>query len=109
MKREVGVWIDHRKAVIATLAGADETVGPAAAHADSSALDQYYDAVIARIRDADSILIFGPGEARVELKERLDKHLLGGLIVGSEPADKMSGRQIAAKVRRHFQKSDPKL
>jgi hypothetical protein len=34
-------------------------------------LNDYYDEVIASIRDAESILIFGPGEAKGELKKRL--------------------------------------
>jgi hypothetical protein len=57
---------------------------------------------IACIRDAESILIFGPGEAKVELKERLEGSNLGGRVVGIETAEKMTDRQIAAKVRQHF-------
>jgi len=64
----------------------------------------YYDAVIASIRDAESILIFGPGKAKGELKQRLERHNLGGRIVGIETVDKMTDRQIVAKVRRHFPK-----
>ena len=39
-----------------------------------------------------------------KLKERLEKKGLGGRIVGIETADKMTDRQIAAKVRRHVLK-----
>jgi hypothetical protein len=66
-------------------------------------LNIYYDAVIASIRDAESILIFGPGEAKGELKERLEKSGLAGIIVGVEAADKMTDHQITARVRQHFQ------
>jgi hypothetical protein len=65
-------------------------------------LNIYYDAVIASIRDAEAILIFGPGEAKGELKKRLERDNLGGRIVGIETADKMTDRQIAAKVREYF-------
>ena len=65
-------------------------------------LNIYYDAVIAAIRDAESILIFGPGEAKGELKQRLEGLNLGGRIAGVETVDKMTDRQIAAKVRQHF-------
>jgi hypothetical protein len=65
-------------------------------------LNIYYDAVIASIRDAESILIFGPGEAKGELKKRLASSNLGGRIVGMETVDKMTDRQIAVKVRRYF-------
>ncbi len=67
-------------------------------------LNIYYDAVIASIRDAESILIFGPGDAKGELKKRLKRNNLGGRIVGIETVDKMTDRQIAAKVRKYFQK-----
>jgi len=65
-------------------------------------LNKYYDEVIASIREADSILILGPGEAKVELKKRLESEALGGCIVGIETVDKMTDRQIAAKVRQRF-------
>ncbi len=64
-----------------------------------------YDAVIASIRDAESILIFGPGEAKDELKKRLEGNNLSGSIVGIETVDKMTERQIAVKIRHHFAES----
>ena len=66
-------------------------------------LHKYYDKVILCIRHADSILILGPGEAKVELKTRLESESFGGHIVGIETMDKMTDRQLAEKVRRHFQ------
>ena len=59
-------------------------------------------AAIACIRDAESILILGPGEAKGELKKRLEKSKLGGRIAGVETVDKMTDRQIGAKVRQYF-------
>jgi hypothetical protein len=67
-------------------------------------LNRYYDEVISSIRDAESIPIFGPGEAKGELKTRLESQKLGQRIVGIETEDKMTERQIAAKVRQHFRK-----
>jgi hypothetical protein len=64
--------------------------------------------VIACIRDAESILIFGPGEAKGELKKRLERNKLGGRIVGIETIDRMTDRQIAAKVRRYFKENRDK-
>ncbi len=60
--------------------------------------------VIACIRDAESILIFGPGETKGELQRRLKRNNLGGRIVGIETVDKMTDRQIAAKICQHFPK-----
>ncbi len=134
MRTKVGVWIDHRKAIVVTVTDKGEEIGlvisaiekqarrsltsrhtgpyePQQVPADDSRqraftghLNIYYDAVIASIRDAESILIFGPGEAKGELKRRLKKIDLGGRIVGVEAVDKMTDRQIAAKVRGHFAK-----
>jgi hypothetical protein len=134
MKSTVGVWIDHRKAVIVVVTDKGEETkliiskvekqrrrsgdsplkGPYEAQQvpleDSRQreftghLNIYYDAVIACIRDAEAILIFGPGEAKGELKKRLVKNRLGGRIDGVETVDKMTDRQIASKVRKHFLK-----
>jgi hypothetical protein len=48
------------------------------------------------------ILIFGPGEAKVELENRLKLQDLGGLIVGVQAIDKKTNPQIEAKVRDYF-------
>jgi hypothetical protein len=131
MTREVGVWIDHRKAVIAIIAGKTEEVRQvtsnmekhvrySGAPQEDSAEDQrdkrftghlnkYYDEVIRCIRDADSILILGPGEAKIELEERLAVEGLRGRIVGIETVDKMTDRQVAARVRLRFLKSKRKI
>ena len=131
MTKQVGVWIDHRKAVIAILAGKIEQVlqvtsnmekhvrYSGAAQEDSAEdqrdrrftghLNNYYDEVVGCIRDAGSILILGPGEAKVELEQRLGKEGLGERIVGVETVDKMTDRQIAARVRLRFLKSRPRL
>src|SRR5512147_618954 len=132
MTTKVGLWIDHRKAIIVAVTDQGEEVGliiskvekqlrrsgdsilkgPYESHqvpADDSRqksftghLNIYYDAVIACIRDAESILIFGPGEAKGELRERLKKYHLDDRIAGVKTMDKMSDNQIAAKVRRYF-------
>ena len=132
MRTKVGLWIDHRKAIVVAVtdkgeergliiskvetqrrrAGDSPLKGPyesqqvpesdSRQRALTGQLNIYYDAVIASIRAAESILIFGPGEAKGELKARLARRNLGGRIVGMETVDKMTDRQIAAKVRRHF-------
>ena len=132
MKREVGLWIDHRKAVIVFLAGQQEEIeviksnvekqirrsaasrsgGPFESQAVPSDdrqqreftghLDVYYNEVISCIRGAESILIFGPGEAKGELKKHLEHEGLDERIVGIETVGKMTNPQIAAKVRQHF-------
>ncbi|MEW6086992.1 MAG: hypothetical protein AB1498_01645 [bacterium] len=49
-------------------------------------------------------LIFGPGEAKNELKKGMEKENLSKIIVGLQTADKMTERQIAAKTKKYFQK-----
>ncbi len=125
MKKKIGLWIDHRKAVVVTVTEKKEEIkqinsnvekqlrrsdtshsntqyDPLQVPADDlqerefmGHLDVYYDEVIAFIRDAESILIFGPGEAKNELKTRLDRNKLGERIVGMEIVDKITDRQRA--------------
>jgi hypothetical protein len=134
MRREVGLWIDHRKAVIVTVSDEGEETrlirssverhvrysggshsrnpnAPQEVSAEdtrdrrfSEQLSRYYDEVVSCIRDANSIQIFGPGEAKGELEKRLNSSELGGRIVGIETVDKMTDRQIAARVRQRFPK-----
>jgi len=68
----------------------------------TSKLEKYYDAIIGNIRDADSIQIFGPGEAKGELAKRLKDKNLSQHIVSIETTDRLTEPQIAAKVRQHF-------
>jgi len=65
-------------------------------------LDRYYDRVSAHVRGAEAVLIFGPGEAKGELKKRIERDPAGGCIVGVEAADKMTVSQIVTKVRQRF-------
>lgn len=67
-------------------------------------LNIYYDEIIEFIRDAESIFIFGPGEAKGELKKRMEEKNLGALISDVETADSMTDNQIEAKVREYFSK-----
>jgi len=132
MKTKVGLWIDHRKAIVVAVTDEGEEIkliiskvgkqlrrsgdsplkgpyepqqvpaGDSRQRTLKGHLNIFYDAVIASIRAAESILIFGPGEAKGELKTRLERDNLGGRIVGIETVDKMTDRQIVVKVRKHF-------
>lgn len=122
MKKTVGLWIDHRKAVIVFVDGKETEIklissdierhrrqSGVATPADDSRqreltgqLNSFYDEVVSNIRNAESILILGPGEAKGELKKRLERGNLGRLIVGINTSDKMTEKQIVALVRGHF-------
>jgi stalled ribosome rescue protein Dom34 len=124
LKSKVGLWIDHREAVIVSLtdrvqkttriiSDMEKHVRFSGGGETNSAEDQrdrrfaghlhkYYEKVASSVRDAESILILGPGEAKLELKTCLESEAFGGRVVVIETADKMTDRQIAAKVRQHF-------
>ena len=130
MNRKVGVWIDHKKAVIviagrgeaktvvSDLGGHTRFTRGTAGGSDSSRsgeserrfeersrqqLDQYYDEVIEQLGDAEALFILGPGEAKTQLRERLS-HLTARPrpTVEVETADRLTEPQIVAKVEKHF-------
>lgn len=137
MKTKTGLWIDHRKAIIVAITDKGQETrliiskaekqlrrtgdSPLKGHreayqvpADDSRqrsltvhLNRYYDAVIASLSGAESVLIFGPGEAKGELEKRLKMKNLGSCIESIETVDKMTDRQIAAKVRQHYDVKRP--
>jgi hypothetical protein len=65
-------------------------------------LKTFYEDVLASIRGSESVLIFGPGEAKGELRKLMEQNNLHDRVVVLESADKMTDRQIAARVRDHF-------
>ena len=132
MKKEIGLWIDHQEAIVVIFSdGIEETrhiVSSSGRHIRYSGsshsktpqglkevtgedqrdrkftntLNKFYDEIISNIRDADTIQIFGPGEAKGELEKRLEHEGLKARILAVETMDKMTDRQISAKVRERF-------
>src|SRR4030042_3218010 len=118
MKKEVGLWIDHREAIIVILTDGGEEIKhmisnsqkhirySGSSHSETpeglkevtsedqrdrkfgNQLNKYYDEIIAIIRDADCIQIFGPGEAKGQFEKRLENEGLKGHIEGTKPAEK---------------------
>ncbi|MDQ3027948.1 MAG: hypothetical protein M3R58_15785 [Pseudomonadota bacterium] len=126
MQGNAGIWIDHKEAFIVFAGATDAEAkdlsvdkhvkfsGHGSGHEGSNEDKQerqlenqrgkYYDEVITHVIDAESILLFGPGEAKGELEKRLGAKGLGKRIVGVETVDRMTDHQIVAKVRQHYQK-----
>ena len=126
MKKEIGLWIDHKKAVIVMIKNGEEEIKEITSNMEKHVrykssnemetsagedvrdrkfgnhLNNYYDEVIAVIRDADTIQIFGPGEAKGELEKRIEHEGLKSHLLAIETVDKMTDRQISTKVREHF-------
>ena len=133
MNHNVGIWIDHKRAVIVfasadhvTVKTLESEVGPHARYSGRAGyptsdgpqagggerkyearhdqqLDRYYDEVISQLGQPGALLIFGPGEAKRQLKERLGRSkVLPEPIVEVETADKLTDPQIVAKVKEHY-------
>lgn len=132
MKTLAGLWIDHREAVIVLVSKsgretkrvksnvekqlrrsgrspAGEAFESQMVPADDSRereyggrLARYYDEVIACLGPAEAIMVFGPGEAKGELRKRIERNKLDLRITRFETTDKMTERQVSEKVRRHY-------
>ncbi len=137
MANQIGVWIDHRKALIVSVAPDGEHTSLVISHAEkhprragdasdgpyealqvpadnrrqralTKHLNVYYDAVIAAIHAARGIYLFGPGESKGELKKRLIRLKPGARVMAVESADKMTDRQVTTQVRRFFKVDAPR-
>jgi len=131
LKIEAGLWVDHRVACIVILSATGETTTWIPSNEESQLrrsgepstgrfeyqqvpaddsrqreytghLARYYDKIISHLGGATVVLIFGPGEAKGELKKRLEKEKPTAQLVTTETTDKMSQGQIVAYVRQHF-------
>ena len=132
MSIQIGLWIDHRRATIVSVTEKGEETSEILSdvekqlrrsgdspmkgsyealqvpaddsrqRARTGELNAYYDEVISQIRDADSILIMGPGVAKHELQKRMEENRLGAKVVGVETVDNLTEPQLVAKVRQHF-------
>ena len=94
MKRDAGLWIDHRDAVVVILSESGEKTkhinsnmekhvrfgGGAQEETEEDIrdrrfehnLNKYYDEVITCLGNPTSSLVFGPGEAKGEFKKRME-------------------------------------
>ena len=133
MNHRVGIWIDHKRAVIVSASAGHVTtttvlskVGPHARYSDRAGyptpdgpqggggekqyegrydehLGHYYDEVISKAGQPEALVIFGPGEAKLQLKERFGhSKALPDDMVGLETTDKLTDPQIVAKVKEHY-------
>lgn len=130
MTTQAGLWIDHREANLVLLSETGEKtqqiksnvekqlrrsgdsqrpskrqMAPAADRRERGYmghLANYYREVLSAIRGADSIFIFGPGEAKGELRKHLLKQHRSERIVGFEAADRMTKRQMSKMVREFY-------
>lgn len=135
MATKAGVWIDHKQASIVLLSDAGREIKKVVfdigqpiyktgggrskntfTRNDFVADDKlqrkvasdrkdYYGDVLAALQGVSSVLILGPGEAKGELGKLIQSKKVRGMAVESETADKMTDRQLTAKVSQHFKKA----
>ena len=132
MATKAGVWINHKQAIVVLITDAGQEIKkfqsvleqPARPASGSRSKNKYtpndfiaedrrerklvsgrtkvYDDVLACIRGADALLILGPGEAKGEFSKHIKNKKLRGVTVELETTDKLTERQLAAKVSEHF-------
>ncbi len=132
MKKNIGVWIDHREAVVVELSEAGKKTSriesaiesqPRRASDNPSGsfeslqvpsdsklerkkqadLGHFFDDVVSHLAGAEALFVFGPGEAKRELAEHIDGiRSLSAVPRSSETSDSMSEAQVIAKVVEHF-------
>jgi len=132
MEVKVGLWIDHRKCVMVFVKDKNTEKKIITSNAEkhfgrikgkrstasfesqmvkaddrqkrhfSGQLNTYFDEVIANIDEAESVLIFGPAEAKGELLKRINKSKITAHIEELENSDQMTDDQIVARVAQHY-------
>jgi len=132
MGKQAGVWIDHKRAVVITLEGDQYEVWEIRSEIEKRArfrggarprvpyspqflsgetqkdrqfiqrLRKFYAEVASALGEAEALLILGPGEAKFEFHRHLLQKRRRFREIRIEAADKMTNRQILAKVRKHF-------
>jgi stalled ribosome rescue protein Dom34 len=132
MSKKVGLWIDHKSAFIVSIDERGLTTSVIESHVEprfrfsggsrsSSAhgtevaseqkrdkrymhhLERYYEQVVDAVADARRILVLGPGEAKVELKNRIEKSRVKMKpVINVEPSDKLTEPQILARIREYY-------
>src|SRR5687767_35643 len=118
MTIKAGVWIDHHKAVVVLITEEGENMlqiqaepgasmrlsaGARLTHANTqndfaadgkrertvmARLNEYYDQVVACVRNAQAILILGPGEAKGEFRRRIAVQKFRGHVAEMKTAAK---------------------
>lgn len=133
MKKQIGLWIDHQKAILVILENDKQEVQRFESNlerhvrfqqeADAKTADgpqyftretrmdrrfhdhlsKYYQQVISAVSGAERLLVLGNGEAKYEFEKQLKRSRRTAPRLHIETADKMTERQIAAKVRKYFE------
>ena len=131
MGKKVGIWLDHEKAYVISLFDKTHMIEkvesnietriryegetkPASGKGNAlvnpskkrtkrkrQQMNNYIECLISKVNSAEAVFIFGPAEAKKELnKVLITRHDKPSVYI--EPADKMTEKQMVARVRDHF-------
>jgi peptide subunit release factor 1 (eRF1) len=119
--RQVAIWVDHHEAFLAKflndqLTREEELDSSAGSHTHGGGWSQhridahrheqlkhFYDEIIDHLGVVDEIMILGPGQAKHELKTRIEHHKgLRGKVVSLESSDKISEEQFIMRAEEYF-------
>jgi hypothetical protein len=133
MTCKMAVWLDHKRALVVTACdrnvttdtvefeetpmsrpggglratpvsgahGVDPDQRRDARHAQH--LQRYYDRIIELLARADQVHLMGPGQAKLELKQRIQAHKpLARIPVALETVDRLTDAQVVARAREIF-------
>lgn len=108
MTKNIGIWLDHKHAVIVSMKDNDEAPETSTVNAHHSQhketpseIKHFFDDLIKKVEHAEAIFAFGPGDAKEQLQKLFTSHNHPGKMV-IETADNMTENQVVAKVRKHF-------
>jgi hypothetical protein len=128
MPSKIGIWLDRSKAIVIRISDKKTDMYTLSSDIDDARhprcgteghctiiperrlrqrkqeiVRKFYQKIIVTIRNAKSILILGPGIAKNELINEIDKlKFFRGRSIRLEPADRMSLSLFESTVRRYF-------
>lgn len=119
--RQVAIWVDHHEAFLAKfqdeqLDREEEIYSHAGPHTHGGGwsqhridahrheqLNHFYDEILEHLGTVDEILILGPGQAKHELRSRIEHHKgLRGKVVQLKTTDKISEEQFTKEAEAYF-------
>lgn len=133
MEKKIGIWLDNDNAIIVSLVDDQELLqkiesrvehfhihggsrsstpyGPQDAVSDSKLMyrkkqqmKNYFKRIMAEIKDASSIAIFGPAEAKNSLAKELEQDsVLSKMVYAVQTADSMTEKQKVALIKDFYQ------
>jgi len=119
--RQIAIWVDHQEAFLAKFQDEQLTRekefnskigsdthgrGWSRHHFDAhyhEQLKHFYDEIVEHLGSVDEILILGPGQAKHELRSRIEHHKgLHGKVLDLKTTDKLSEEQFIREAEKYF-------